>query len=753
MITPNISLDSHPIGGHKHCLAIPSAFLLLVTAGFGVGAQNVPATDVIYEEVLVTGGAVNIRTLAGSATLLDESQILAFDSVDINNLLRQVPGVYLRVEDGYGLRPNIGLRGATAERSQKITLMEDGILIAPAPYSAPAAYYMPNVNRMSSIEVFKGPSTIKYGPHTVGGAINLVTPAIPNFASGKLETVLGTDNYQKYRAFYGETRGQWGYQADVLRYSSDGFKDLDSGGGTGFTRNDLNAKVQWSSADGASVPQTVQLKLGYADENSDETYLGLTDDDFEDKSNRRYIASELDEFESSHYQVQLFHHAELSETWQLNTRVYYNQFERDWFKFDGFIGNRAPAPALVLANPDIYAREIALLRGEKNSIGTERETLDVTDFKREYGSTGIEMRVKHERSTGDFKHNLEAGLRYHYDSVEREQDQRGYQVRDARLVSDGLSRPLTLSNEWETDALAAFASNRMEYGNWAFDMGLRYEYIDGQADDRLTRSTVRSDQDIWLPGLGIFYQLTDNWGLLVGVNKGFSPASPGATDGVSPEESVNYEYGVRYTETDLRAELIGFFSNYENLLGRCRVSDPSCTPGEEFNGGDVEVAGIELSGSYVHNLGKGLTVPLSLVYTYTETAFQSTFFSNFSQWNPGFFDGVLSAVRQGDELPYTPDHQGRFQVGLEGLNFSANLAVRYVSEMREVPGRGEYEEGKSTDDYIIVDFSSAYDVTDKVSLKFIAENLADEAVIVSRRPFGARPSLTRQFKLGISYSL
>ena len=79
--------------------------------------------------------------------------------------------------------------------------------------------------------------------------------------------------------------------------------------------------------------------------------------------------------------------------WHLTSRAYYNRFSRDWFKFDGFVGDRAPAAAVVLANPDFFTREIALLRGEVDSNGSERETIDVTDFVRDFVSKGLDLRV------------------------------------------------------------------------------------------------------------------------------------------------------------------------------------------------------------------------------------------------------------------------------------------------------------------------------------------------------------------------
>jgi Fe(3+) dicitrate transport protein len=75
--------------------------------------------------------------------------------------------------------------------------MEDGVLISPAPYSAPAAYYFPTVSRMQSFEILKGGSQIQYGPYTTGGAINMVSTQIPRRFSGRVTASIGSFNTKK----------------------------------------------------------------------------------------------------------------------------------------------------------------------------------------------------------------------------------------------------------------------------------------------------------------------------------------------------------------------------------------------------------------------------------------------------------------------------------------------------------------------------------------------------------------------------
>ena len=142
--------------------------------------------EVIINSNQIFGSKYVASNRTGSAYYLSPQELKKFGFTDINRALRSVPGVTFYEEDGFGLRPNISLRGTSPERSAKITLMEDGVLIAPAPYSAPAAYYFPSVGRMQALEILKGSSQVQFGPFTTGGAINMISAQIPNTFSGWL---------------------------------------------------------------------------------------------------------------------------------------------------------------------------------------------------------------------------------------------------------------------------------------------------------------------------------------------------------------------------------------------------------------------------------------------------------------------------------------------------------------------------------------------------------------------------------------
>ena len=701
--------------------------------------SNVMALDLkppTLEEVLIIGSKEDKAKLAGSGIQIGQELIQKQGYTDLNQIISMVPGVYVREEDGYGLRPNIGIRGATAERSQKITIMEDGILIAPAPYSAPAAYYITNAARLHALEVLKGPASIQFGPHTVGGAVNLVTRPASWQSYGEFGYTTGTDRFQQLSATSEFVHDNLSFMFDAMHYSSDGFKKLENGADTGFKRGDFNVKVHWRPK--TDLNQSVVLKMGYADEDSNETYLGLTDKDINNNPTLRYPASQLDRFVSDHTQFHLSHNIDLENGLALSTKIYFNEFNRSWNKFDGFLDG--PNAKLVLRSPNQYLSAYEVLSGriDSTSVGL---TIDVTDNDRAYSSDGVQFDLSKQLSLGSFEHELDLGVRYHHDDVERHHQQRSYLMRSGELVSDGIARPAKVINYAETDAIALYLQDEITKGDFTLSLGVRYEDIQGSVDNRITDALSSNNQSILAPGAGGHYQLTQSIGLLAGVYIGFSPAGPGNSS-AEAEESLNFEYGVRYEADSYSAEIIGFFSDYDNLLGRCRASDANCSVGEEFNGGQVEIGGVELNGSFELSLSESISLNSQLNFTFTETAFQKSFLSQFSQWE---------LVKKGDELPYVPKYAGRWQVGIGNDNWAADAAVKYQHEMREVPGIGDLIPGQQTESLATLDLSATWYVSDSLNVKLMVRNATDESAIVSHRPYAARPNLPRMVLGQIRY--
>ena len=711
----------------------------LGTMALSVGAQQGVATEPPrIEEVVVLGSRQDADTVAGAGTLVDQETLEQFDYVDLNQVLSTVPGVYMREEDGFGLRPNIGIRGASAERSQKIAIMEDGVLITPAPYSAPAAYYVPNISRIHAIEVLKGPAAIRHGPHTVGGAVNFVTRPVPDEPLAEIDLSAGNHGFHKVQAAYARPLERTAYLIEAMRYGSTGFKDLDGGGDTGFVRHAFDMKWRWEP--GGRRDQQLTLKLGYADEDADETYLGLADRDFDQNPVRRYRASQLARFRSSHTLAHANYGVAFNEHLRLNAKAYWNQFDRQWNKVDGFMAG--PAVHSVLTRPGNYSRQFQLLRGEIDSTPTDADTIDVTNNDRAFDVKGIQLTATATGLFAGLKHRATAGVRVHRDQVDRDHRQRGYLMTAGNLVSDGIARGSKARNHGDTDAYAVFVADEVTRGDWRVTMGVRYEDISGAFDD--LRAGVRrvGAQSVVSPGIGVHWQTTPRLSFLAGVYRGFSPAGPGSRD-VDPEQSVNLEYGFRYAAPSLRFEAIGFFSDYENLLGRCRVSDSGCQAGDEFNGGRVEIAGAEIVGWAQFPLTQAASLELDVTYTYSESAFQTSFLSQFPQWG---------LVRRGAELPYLPEHIGRASAKLVIGRWEASAAARGQAQMREEPGYEDLEDGLHADGFLILDLALARRFADTTLVQFLVGNATDEAAIVSHRPFGARPNRPRSLVVRIKYA-
>ena len=699
----------------------------------GAAEESVGGEDPIdFREITVVYTPEDILRLGGSAQLIEEEQLAALEYDDPHSVLLQVPGVYVRTEDGFGLRPNIGLRGGNPERSKKVTLMEDGVLFGPAPYAAPAAYYFPLMGRMTGVEVFKGPSALLYGPQTIGGAVNLLTRRVPQGSEGAAEVTYGMYGGRGAHLWWGTSNDRMGLLIEGLHVGSDGFKDIDgSNRETGFGRTDFMIRGFVQTDPSARIFHRVELKLGVGIERSNETYLGLTDADFDADPNRRYAASALDRMKWWRTQGQLSWRMDIGEHVSLTTDLYRHDFERSWFRLNRFEGAGSPALADVLSNPTgRRALFYDVLRGAEDSTGSE--TLLVVDNHRQYVSQGGQSVLRFEAETGVVEHDVEVGIRLHQDQIDREHIEDGFQMRSGQLVPDGIERaPLTDNFGWAF-AFAGYFVYGIEVAGLTLTPGLRTEVVTTSLDDDLTGTSQESTDAVVLPGLGARYAITEHFGVLAGVHRGFSPVAPGQPAEVEPELSVSYELGVRYLQPDegRLLELVGFLNDYSNLTGQCAFST-GCTPDmldRQFNGGEVLVWGAEAAAAWSFDLGKRVELPLRASYTYTGSHFREAFESD---------DPTLGTVEVGDEVPYVPEHQVQAQVGISHPRGGARAVATYVGAMREEASQAD--DAVFTDHQMIVDLVGWFRPIEDLKLFLRLENLLDQRPIVSRRPFGARP--------------
>ena len=710
-------------------------------------SDKTSVNDSYIEKMQIIGHDARLSKQTGSATLIDELELEQFKFDDINRVLYSVPGVNIREEDGYGLRPNIGFRGATPERSKKINIMEDGVLIGPAPYSAASAYYFPMTSKMTAIEVFKGPAAIKYGPNTVAGSLNMVTRAVPQSSEGLIDVSAGSDGFAKAHGYYGNTIDNFGFLIEGVHMRADGFKELDGGGDTGFEKNDIMAKLRYDLA-GDAFDQVFELKLAYADETSDETYLGLTDDDFAANPNRRYVASQLDNMDWQHTQVQ-FNHFITGDNFDVTTRVYRNDFDRAWYKINGFnpFDNTYESLQEILANPDKNEDTRAfynILTGSQDSV-TEAQKLILGNNDRSYYSQGIQSDLNLQLELFGLQHQFATGVRFHQDQIERNHTTDVYLMQQANLVSDGSDTKASTTDREKTDAWSVYLQDTISISALDITAGVRGEFIDAHYQNRAPGEELNylnKTTRIWLPSFSAFYTLSDNAGLLFGVHEGFLPTSPKQDPSIDVESSINYELGGRYNDGNFNLELIGFFNDISNLKEGCQFSSCGSDDDTEFNGGEVDILGIELTSGYSISLTDDIDLPMSLSYTYTQSEFKTSFESGFDMWGN---------VTAGDELPYLPENQLAVNLGLVSDQWDVNMIVRYIGEMKEASGEGVVLSGSTTEALTVVDMSASYNFNQYGLVYVKADNLFDTQEIVSRRPYGARPSKPQQFQLGYQY--
>ena len=696
------------------------------------------AVEVLAESKSITTGLF-LRDAAPS-DVVSRTELEQFNHTDIHRIIGRIPGVYISEEDGLGLRPNIGIRGTGSSRMEKLNVMEDGVLIAPAPYASPAAYYSPTAGRMESIEVRKGSTQIKHGPFTTGGSINYISTAIPIEQMNSVSLDLGSFGKTLLHAKSGGTNGKLGYLVELFSDNTDGFKELDGGGSTGYGKTDFMTKLRYSFSDAHAI----EFKYSMTDEISDETYLGLTDTDYSSNPLRRYRATALDEMDADHTQLMLSYAAKLSDNMTLAVVGYSNDFARNWYKL-----NKVNGAKLSTIASDSSSDGFSDFYDLMDAMDSVDDAYRIKANNREYYSSGVQAAL----NVAIGGHDLQVGMRVHSDEMDRFQWEDRYKMAAGKLVMTTEAVKGSDSNRIDSaEATSIYIEDKFKTNLLTITAGMRYEDITVMRDDwgktdpdrTLDPSQREHNMSIVVPGVSLEYELSDNQNLSLSMHKGFAPPGPGTSgvtdEAVDPETSMNTELGYESWNGYSGVKVIYFMNAYDNLLGADTAAAGAGTDAL-YNGGAIDISGFEF---YLRRLlvdNGTLQMPLELSWTNTSSEFAESFDSDF--WGD---------VSKGDELPYLPENMFAVNLGLNVDKISTNLSLKHTSEMRTTAGSGSLVSGSKTDATTIIDVGVRYDLQSNIKLSVGVNNLMDDDGIVARRPYGARPTMPRSFSLGVDYT-
>lgn len=680
--------------------------------------------DVVVVAAEIAGSHERLRRLPGSVDIVDRETLEKSRVMTTNDALRKVAGVHVRDEEGFGLRPNIGIRGLNPTRANKVLLLEDGILLTYAPYGDNATYYHPPIDRFERIEVLKGGAQIAYGPQTIAGAVNYVTPKPPAQRAGSVILTGGNRDYFNSHGSYGATVGRTGFLIDYMRKQGDGSREnLD------FKLNDVNGKVVQTVGAG----QTLTLRANYYGEDSNVTYSGLRQDEY--LANPRANSFSNDFFYADRYGASATHAFAASGDLAITTHLYWNSFRRHWWRQSS---NSAQRPN-DSADP---------LCGSMANLNT---TCGNEGRLREYSVWGLEPRISvHHRIFG-ISSETDFGVRAHFEHQDR--------LQKNGPTPTARSGELVESNVRTNDAYASFVQNSFLFGGWTVTPGIRLEHVRFERTNRLANAgagvTGETDMTRVIPGIGVSHTTGEQITVFGGVHRGFAPprtediiSNTGGVIDLDPELSWNYEAGFRSTmRPGMSVDATFFRMDYENQV--IPASLAGGVGATLTNGGATLHQGIELRAQIdtAPIIGSSHDAYLRLAYTYLAVAeFSGTRFSNI----PGF--GTVSV--SGNRLPYAPEQVVSIGAGyargpIDLLLEAVRTSDQFGDDLNTVAPTADGQRGLLPG-YTVWNTAMNYMVA-RATLFLTVKNLRDELFIVDRTR-GILPGSPRLVQMGVKFA-
>ncbi len=522
----------------------------------------------VTSDWLGTADRESVKEYPGGRSVLTREDLTQTGARNLEDALRQVPGVRIQDESGTGTLPNIGVRGLNPARSQRALILVDGIPATLAPYGQTGLSLFPvTMESVESIDVVRGGGAVRFGPNNVGGVINFVSKPIPQKVGGALKEALTVAENGNVLAdtslrLGGFLNDRFGIQIQANALRGDSFRDH-----SGTRVNNLVLDTDWL------IGETSELK-GRLQYYETETELpgGLSPQAYQE--DRFQSQRPLDRFEADTVRGHLIYNRTFADYGELNLAGFAHASNREFavgIPFD---------PA--------------------------KPSTEVQKSPREFLVYGVEPRFTLKGGTGPLEHKITVGGRY----LREESDQ---QV-NRRNISTGAFQ-VTRDFRFETDAFAAYLNDTVTLldGRLHVTPGLRAEWAEQMNRNKQTGVEATNRTQDYLPGLDVGYELWKEKLFVFGnVHKSLQPVQFNQVTlggDVGTERSTNYETGARLTpHRDLDATLTWFRFDFDNQIEFDNVAKVYRNLGQakhqgiesELNWRCPHLPGLDLKGGYTY---------------------------------------------------------------------------------------------------------------------------------------------------------
>jgi len=206
----------------------------------------------ITEEIQVVGKAPRDLPVATVSTI-SETDLVQRRPLDLAEALKFAPG--LLVTSGDKNEYNIKLRGMDSKR---VALLVDGVPVIEPYYSS---FDLKTISALGldSIQITKGPSSVLYGPNTLGGIINVITRRP---GPDPVLSLTGSYGGRNTRSLGADSAFQWGrlaWAGSLYYQDSDGFDVPDASGSrtersnSAYQRLNFKGKIYYTPSDRTEI--------------------------------------------------------------------------------------------------------------------------------------------------------------------------------------------------------------------------------------------------------------------------------------------------------------------------------------------------------------------------------------------------------------------------------------------------------------------------------------------------------------------